>query len=115
MSYQDEHPYLTDVVKMQSIIELYRELYPDRRLTEDNLSGIIKIMIKITNGNPHFSLNDHNYRNILMVDLLHYLIQQEYKRSFLSTPEVIKLHSIVEREIKQHNWEDKLVLCFLTC
>jgi hypothetical protein len=115
MSYQDTHPYLTEIVKLQAIVDLYRELFPNSRITEENFSGFIKIMITITNGHSHFSLNNHNYRKILMVDVMHYVIQQEYKRSLLSTPEVTVLHSIVEKELDRYEWEDKMVLCFLSC
>jgi hypothetical protein len=110
MSYQDRHPYATDMYYMKEIVEQYREQYPSVRITTDNIGDIIKILIRLSNGRVHFSTNDHSYKYILMVDLLHYLIQEEYKRSYLSTKEVVELHSVVEREIEKHDLEDKMIL-----
>jgi hypothetical protein len=103
---------------MELILKNYKEKYPRRRITKENLNGILEIILSITahypisNNNCNIKISFPPYKK-LVIDTLHLFIQDDYKKSFLSTQEAKDLHSIVEEEVNQYEWEEKLILCFI--
>jgi hypothetical protein len=50
----------------------------------------------------------------MISDVFHLVIQDEYKKSLLSTKELNELHPLVEKELKRAEWEDcMMVWCLI--
>lgn len=103
--------YKIDVTpEMERHLETYITYYPRRRINTENMNGILKIIVRIVIGNNlGISTCSDNVKQMI-ISIFHLVIQDEYKKSLLSTKEFTDLHLLVEKEMKRLEWEDCAML-----
>ena len=109
--------YKIDVTpEMERHLETYITDYPRRRVNTENMNGILKIIARIVIGNNlGISTCSDNVKQMI-ISIFHLVIQDEYKKSLLSTKEIKELHPLVEDEMKRVEWEDCVMLwCMILC
>lgn len=111
---QSSPTYKIDVTpEMERHFHSYITEYPRRRINRENMNGILKIISRIVIGN-HLGLStcSDNVKKMIIA-VFHLVIQDEYKKSLLSTKEFTELHNLVDDEMKRLEWEDCGMLWWL--
>jgi len=111
MSYQASNNVTPE---MERHLHTYLTDYTRRRINRDNMNGILKIIARIVIGNNLGISTCSDDVKKMISDVFHLVIQDEYKKSLLSTKELNELHPLVEKELKRAEWEDcMMVWCLI--
>jgi len=111
MSSQSSTTYKIDVTpEIERHFQTYITDYPRRRINTENMNCIFKIIARIVIGNNiGISTCSENVKKMI-ISIFHLVIQDEYKKSLLSTKEFKDLHPLVEKELERAEWEDCVML-----